>query len=113
MTLTDYPEVDTENVINSIIMKLLKVSKDEASLNRYIQQLLILSRLRKLDEEIVNKLVPCPSHMIEQDYLYNKAKEETIAEMLKDPSLTLEKIASFTKTSVAYVKQVRDEYTKK
>lgn len=54
---------------------------------------------------------------IEQDYLYNKAynkaKEETIAEMLKDPSLTLEKIASFTKTSVSFVKQVRDEYTKK
>lgn len=120
--LTDYPEVDAEKVVNNIIRKLLKVSGDEATLNRYIQQLLVLSRLRKLDKEIEKQVSTMPiTYDIEQDYLYNKAynkayseaKEETlketINEMLKDPSLTLEKIASFTKTSIEFVKQVKDE----
>ena len=124
--LTDFPDIDAGRVVNHIIKKLLKVSEDEATLNRYIQQLLILSRLRKLDREIEKQVNAMPiTYDIEQDYLYNKAynkayniayaeatkeaKKGTIIEMLKDPSLTLEKIASFTKTSVKFVKQVQEE----
>ncbi len=49
--LTDYPKADAEKVINRIIEKLRSVSTDEATLKKNIQQLLILSRLRKLGEE--------------------------------------------------------------
>ena len=50
---------------------------------------------------------------IETDYLYNKAKEDTlksvISEMLQDPSMTIEKIAKFTRTSVDFIQKIRNE----
>ncbi len=61
---------------------------------------------------------------ITKDYLYQEGlaegeekrreeKKEVITEMLKDGSLTLEKIASLTKVSVDYVKQVEKEIRSK
>jgi hypothetical protein len=45
-----------------------------------------------------------------KDYLYQqgkkKAKEEVLIELLKDGTLPIEEIASLTKVSVDYVKQV-------
>jgi len=112
--LTDYPKADAEKVINRIIDKLRAVSTDEASLKKNIQQLLILSRLRKLGEETKKQLEAMPiTYDIKDDYLYKQAKKETIEEMLKDPSLTVEKIAQFTKTSIEFVKQVENETEKK
>jgi len=76
--------------------------------------LLILSRLRKLGEETKKQLEAMPiTYDIKDDYLYKQAKKETIEEMLKDPSLTVEKIAQFTKTSIEFVKQVKNETEKK
>ena len=49
---------------------------------------------------------------IKEDYLYQQAKKEIIEEMLKDPSLSMEKIAQFTKTSIEFVKQIKDELKK-
>ena len=47
---------------------------------------------------------------IETDYLYNKGKDDTrwtiITEMLKDPAMTVGKIAKFTHTSADLVKEV-------
>jgi len=42
-----------------------------------------------------------------------EGKKETIIEMLKDPSMSEEKIAKFTKTSLAFVRKVREEMKKK
>ncbi len=53
------------------------------------------------------------TYNIEQDYLYQqgveKGKKELISEMLKDGTLTGDKIASLAKVSVEYVKQVAKE----
>ncbi len=54
---------------------------------------------------------------IEKDHLFKRGvkqgieqgKRLTIIEMLKDPSLTIEKVARFTDTSVAFVQQVKKE----
>ena len=45
--LTDYKKADAEKVIEEIIYKLQKASKSESELNKSIQQLIVLSRLRK------------------------------------------------------------------
>ncbi len=53
---------------------------------------------------------------ISEDYLYQegrkKEKEELVTEMLKDGTLTIEKIASLARVPVEYVKQVASELKK-
>ena len=49
--LTDYEKVDPDKVIEDILHKLQQASKSESQLNKSVQQLLVLSRLRNLDEE--------------------------------------------------------------
>lgn len=112
--LTDFSEEDTEKTIYRIISRLQQLSPDESTLKRYIQQLLVLSRLRKLDEKTQKQIKAMPiSYDIETDYLYKKAKDATkrdiILEMLKDTSMTNKKIAMFTKTSEEYVRMIREE----
>ena len=111
--LTDYPKADAEKVIGRIIEKLRSVSTDETTLKKNIQQLLILSRLRKLGEETKKQIEAMPiTYDIKEDYLYKQAKKEIIEEMLKDPSLTMDKIAKFTKTSIEFIKQIKNEHRK-
>jgi predicted transposase YdaD len=43
---------------------------------------------------------------------FEEAKKELIVEMLKDGTLTIEKIASLAKVSVEYVRQVAKELKK-
>ena len=120
--LSDYPKADAEHVIARIIQRLRAVSSNEAALKKSIQQLLVLSRLRKLNEETKKQIDAMPiTYDIEQDYLYNQGIEKgiekgieqgkrlTIIEMLKDPSLPVEKIAHFTGTSVTFIKRVKKE----
>ena len=58
--LTDYEKADVEKVIEEIIYKLQKASKRESQLNKSIQQLLVLSRLRKFDKKIEQKINNMP-----------------------------------------------------
>ena len=112
--LADYPKADAERVIASIITRLQSVSTNEASLKKSVQQLLVLSRLRKLDNETKKQVRDMPiTYDIEQDSLYKegvmKKTIQVVQEMLKDSSLTVDKIAQFTGTTVEFVKQVRRE----
>lgn len=80
----------------------------------------VLSRLPKLEAETEKQPVAGAIHAmpitydIATDYLYNKGIEKgieegiklTIREMASDPTMTLEQIARFTRTSVEYVKRV-------
>ena len=58
--LADYPKANTAAVVQRIIGNLQKLATDEATLNRYIQQLVILSRLRKLDKETEKQVRDMP-----------------------------------------------------
>ena len=58
--LTDYEKSDAKKVIEDILYKLQKASKSESELNKFIQQLIVLSRLRKLHEEIEQKVNDMP-----------------------------------------------------
>jgi hypothetical protein len=110
--LADYPKADAERVIASIITKLRLVSKDEASLKKSVQQLLILSRLRKLGTATEKQIEDMPiTYDVEKDFLYKRGVErktiQVIQEMLKDGSLANEQIARFTGASVKYVDEVK------
>lgn len=112
--LADYPKANAEQVIAAIIVRLRAVSTDEASLKKSVQQLLVLSRLRKLDDETKKQVRDMPiAYDVEQDSLYKegmmKKTIQVIQEMLKDPSLTIDKIAQFTGVSVEFVEKVKRE----
>jgi len=77
--LTEYPETDAEEVISKIIHKLKKVAPNEAEFKRSLQQLVTLSRIRKLEGQTEKQIAAMPiTYDIETDYLYNKGIEKGI-----------------------------------
>ena len=58
--LMDYKKADAEKVIEEIIYKLQQSSKSESELRRSIKQLIVLSRLRKLEVKIKQKINDMP-----------------------------------------------------
>jgi hypothetical protein len=115
--LSDFESKKPVDVIRSILAKLKEISQEEISLRKYIRQLAMLARLRNLGKETQRQITDMGlTYNITEDYLYQegqKIKEkELIIEMLKDGTLTIEKIASLAKVSVEYVKQVAKEIKK-
>ena len=74
--LTDYPSADAEHVVSEIIRKLQSNASDEIQLNKAIQQLLILSRLRNLETITKEKTDQMPiTYDITEDGLYKQGIE--------------------------------------
>ena len=124
--LSDYSGQTPIEVIRHIIRRLQKVSKDEIKLRKYIKQLTVLSRLRKLEVQTKKLIKDMPiTYDIKTDGLYKEGRKEgkregkqegkqeavkeIIIEMLKDPALSLEKIARFARVSPSYVQQIQKE----
>ena len=79
--LTDYKKADAGKVIEKIIYKLQKASKSESELRKSIKQLVVLSRLRKLEVKIKQKINDMPiTYDIKTDKLYNEGIQEGILE---------------------------------
>lgn len=75
--LADFKNTPADAVIRLIITKLRQVSRSEQELKSYLNQLTILSRLRKLEAETIETASAMPITIdIKQDYLYNKGLEE-------------------------------------
>ncbi|MEL7145498.1 MAG: hypothetical protein AAFO69_03950 [Bacteroidota bacterium] len=75
--LTDYPEIDAELVVRRIIEKLQQATTDELRLRRAIEQLLILSRLRKLQKVTKTTVDNMPiTYDITEDELYQEGLEK-------------------------------------
>ena len=88
--LSNYEKEHIEEVLYTIVDKIKKVVKHEDTLKRYINQLLILSRLRKLEKSVTKILEDMPITFevdVENDYLYKrgleKGKEELKEEIVK------------------------------
>ncbi len=118
--LADYSKVDTKKVIEQIIAKLQKATKNETQLRQSIQQLLILSRLRNLDEAIENQIKDMPiTYDITTDRLYNKGIEQGIEQgieknrnqiilnALKKKKLTVEEIADLAGATINEVLSIQ------
>ena len=132
--LTDYKESDAEKVIEQIIYKLQKASKSESELNKSIQQLIVLSRLRKLEVKTKQKINDMPiTYDIKTDGLYNegireglregiqkgiqkgreKNRFQMISKALSQRILTIEQIAEIAEVSIDYVLSIQSELERK
>jgi len=116
--LTDYPKTNAIKVIGSIIEKLQQCVGSEDELFRFIQQLLVLARLRKLHLETKQIIEAMPiTYDITKDELYleglekgiEKDKHAVILKALKSQKLTIEEIADLVDVSVDYVLKVQSE----
>lgn len=116
--LTEYPEKDTEQVISKIIHKLKEVAPNEAGFKRSLQQLITLSRIRKLEEQTEKQIEAMPiTYDIETDYLYKQGIERgveqnkhlTVKKALLKKKLTIEEIAELMEVSIDFVLSVQSE----
>ena len=120
--LTDYEKTDVDKVIDEVIYKLQQVSKSESELNKSLKQLLVLSRLRKLEVKIKQKVNDMPiTYDIKTDGLYNEGREEgreekqsqMISKALFQRVLTIEQIAEMAEVSIDYVLSIQSEPERK
>ena len=115
--LTDYPTADAGKVITRIIQKLKTVAPNEAALKKSLQQLVTLSRIRKLEQETEKQIEAMPiTYDINTDYLYNKGIERgierVVINLLERTSMTIEEIAHAAGISVDTVIQIRNSIEK-
>jgi len=120
--LGDYPKSNASGMVDSILNRLKQVAKDEASLLKAVQQLLVLSRLRNLDDEIEQKVDNMPiTYDIKTDRLYNKGVEEgkeltkiqMISKALELGLLNVEQIAEMANVPTGYVVSIQTQLQKK
>jgi len=119
--LTDYSKADVSEVVRRIIEKLQQATKNETQLRRSIEQLLILSRLRKLDKETEKQVRAMPiTYDIKTDRLYKKGRKEgkqegissIIKKALTQGILTVEQIAEMAGVSIDEVLSVQSKMKK-
>ncbi|MEL6533890.1 MAG: hypothetical protein AAFQ98_00695 [Bacteroidota bacterium] len=116
--LSDYPVEEAEGVIRRIIERLVALQNDPVTLQRYLQQLIILSRLRKLDKETEEITEQMPiTYDVESDAFYLKGLEKgserqqraTIITMLEEGKLSVEQIARYTQATPEEVVKIKGE----
>jgi predicted transposase YdaD len=79
--LTDFPERDAKQVVSVILRKLKRVAANRAELKKAYQQLLTLSRIRKLEVETKKQIEAMPiTYDIKTDGLFLEGKAEGKAE---------------------------------
>ncbi len=123
--LTKYNENETEAIIRAIIEQIRIKATSNKELNKYVNQLMLLTRLRKLDSLTVKILEEMPLTIdIEKDILYKrgiaKGKAEGIAKgkvegksegviALFKEGFTIDKIASIFQLSIETVSEILEK----
>jgi predicted transposase YdaD len=78
--LGEYPREQSEAVLRLLVRRLRSVSQNANQLSKYLKQLIIIARLRKLEELTIKIATEMPIHYdIETDYLYLQGLEKGIA----------------------------------
>ncbi len=117
--LSDFGKERAEVVVGQIIRRLVEISGTEKALRKYVRQLLVLARLRKLSIEVKKQLRYMPiEYDIRQDAFYQQGiaegkaegiaegKAEMIRSLLADGTLPIEKIAQLARVPLDVVQRV-------
>jgi predicted transposase YdaD len=112
--LSDFEGQDPIAVVRAILTRLRETNKDEPALRKYVRQLSILARLRNLTTETQKQINDMELfYNITEDPLYQEGIEKgvrsLIIKMLRDKTLSIEKIAELAEVTIGYVQQVAKE----
>ena len=131
----DFPETDTEVVLHQIVLNLRRASDNKAAFRKYLQQLVTLSRMHKLDifaKKIVETMPITLEYDVTEDAFYKEGEakgeargeargvargerskaKEVVINLLQANRFTIEEIAAFCKTSTSFVEEVKLELEK-
>ena len=92
--LGDYQKKNAKIILDAIFAKLRRVCKTETELKKYIKQLIIISRMRKLEQLTIKISEEMPITIdIEKDYLYNLGlkKADDLVQKAKETALKAKK----------------------
>ena len=74
--LSNYPREQAESILRLIIRKLKTVCKNPTRLSKFLKQLIVLARLRKIEDLTIKISEEMPiTYDIETDYLYQRGME--------------------------------------
>ena len=116
--LGDSKNESPEVVVAKILKRLQVASTDTSKLQRYVRQLMVMSKLRNLQETTLINIENMPFEFdIETDVVYKRGrqegkqeeKQEVIFAMLRDGALSLDKIAAYAQVSVGEVKELQQQ----
>ena len=120
--LSNYEKDHIEKVLHTIVGNIKKTVKHKDTLNRYINQLLLFSRLRNLEKTVTKILEDMPITYeidIEKDYLYKRGVEKGIEKKEIQAIIGCFEVGNDVKTiakalniSQKRVKQVIEEWKK-
>lgn len=125
--LGDFKNEDTETVVKEIVAKLEKTVDLSLESEKLFQQLLILGRLRNLQEKIQEIMNSISKYIdIKEDFLYKrgelegeekgieigfeKATEKLIVNFLMKSKLTVEQIAEYAEVPLTYVIAIKQKH---
>lgn len=120
--LSNYSKEEAETIIRKVVENLKKLVKHKRTLKRYINQLMMLSRLRKIEELTIKISEEMPIHIeIEKDALYLRGNEKGIEQgsvrkdyifvsnLLFDTDFDDAKIARLADVTLDFVQKVKEE----
>jgi predicted transposase YdaD len=123
--LAAYPKKQASAVIRKIINSLIRAVDHKPTLIRYLNQLTVLSKLRKLEDVTEKEVNAMPVDFdIETSYLFNKGRkkgkeegeqvgiDKTILNMLKLNKLSIAEIAEFANVEESYVLKLKEQLGK-
>ncbi len=115
--LADYAPDKAESILRLIMRQLKAVCQNPSELSKYIKQLVVLSRLRKIDDLTIKITQDMPiAYDVETDYLYNKGIEKGIEKdkievicNARLKGLSIDLIADIVNLSAERVRQILDK----
>ena len=128
--LSNFPKDNSEAILRLIVRQLKVLSKNKNELSKYFSQLVMLSRLRKIEDLTIKITEEMPiNYNIETDYLFLKGIEKGIEKgmtkkdyenkftfvnnLLLSTELTVDKIAAVSGVSLDFVEKVKADLSKK
>jgi hypothetical protein len=124
--LSNYPKEQTEIVLRALVIKIKTLSKSDNELTKYFNQLVMLARLRKIEDLTIKITEEMPiSYNIETDYLFQKGIEKGmnqkdfeknytfVVNLLSETNFTDAKIASLVGVTVDFVEKIKIELAQK
>lgn len=115
--LADYPREKAESILRLIVRQLKVVCQNQSELSKYIKQLVVLARLRKIEDLTIKITEEMPiTYDINTDFLYKKGTEKGIEkekiEVIRNArheGMSIEVIARIVNLLPLRVRQILDE----